>query len=303
LPLTKIFLFYRFWEGSWEDGAQIWSSEKGAYNPDKIHKVTFNGEYYKTSAYCQSHPSPQRTPVLFQAGASSAGKIFCARHAEAILSVCNTPAESAVFTKGVRDMAAKEGRDPKDIKFFQGMAPFLGRTLEEAQAKYDIAKEYADWEGGLATISGFTGVDFSKYPLDQPFQFEGKLGENTVHTMVQSVQKAKNTTMTPRQLGAEFALCGFGSKPVGTPEMVADIIEEWINVGDIDAINFLCKSPVFLFHLGWPLSTVIMFVFINKYLSCLKPRILRRYCRALGSSPPRAWYYVERLRCAGRHFP
>jgi alkanesulfonate monooxygenase SsuD/methylene tetrahydromethanopterin reductase-like flavin-dependent oxidoreductase (luciferase family) len=236
----------RFWEGSWEDGSQLFSSEKGAYDPSKIHKVTFNGEYNRTSAFSQSHPSPQRTPVLFQAGASPAGKIFCARHAEAVLATATKPEELAILTKEVRAMAVAEGRDPYDIKFYQGMCPILGKTLEEAQAKYEKAKGMADWLGGLATISGFTGVDFAKFPLDEPFNFGGELGDNTVHTMVKAVEKAlQQPNMTPRQLGTTFALCGFRSVTVGTPEMVADVIEDWINIGDADAMNFLCKfTPI-----------------------------------------------------------
>ena len=87
-------------------------------------------------------------------------------------------------------MAVAKGRDPYDMKFFQGMCPMLGKTLEEAQAKYEHAREMADWLGGLGTISGFTGVDFRQFPLDEPFDFKGELGENTVHTMVKAVQKA-----------------------------------------------------------------------------------------------------------------
>ena len=99
------------------------------------------------------------------------------------------------------------------------------------------------WFGGLATIGGFTGVGFSKFPLDEPFNFEGELGDNTVHTMVKAVEKAlQQPNMTPRQLGRQFAMCGFRSLTVGTPEMVADVIEDWINIGDVDAMNFLCRS-------------------------------------------------------------
>jgi len=60
--------------------------------------------------------------------------------------------------------------------------------------------------------------------------------------MVKAVEKAlQQPNMTPRQLGITFAMCGFRSVTVGTPEMVADVIEDWINIGDADAMNFLCK--------------------------------------------------------------
>jgi alkanesulfonate monooxygenase SsuD/methylene tetrahydromethanopterin reductase-like flavin-dependent oxidoreductase (luciferase family) len=123
----------------------------------------------------------------------------------------------------MRAMAVKEGRAATDINFFPNITPIVGRTLEEAQEKYEIAKEYADWEGGIACVSGFTGLDLSKFPLDEPFDFNkaGTLGDNAVHTMVEAVKRFITPGMTPRQLGKEFAFCGFGAMPVGTPDMIA----------------------------------------------------------------------------------
>jgi alkanesulfonate monooxygenase SsuD/methylene tetrahydromethanopterin reductase-like flavin-dependent oxidoreductase (luciferase family) len=123
----------------------------------------------------------------------------------------------------VRAMAVKEGRAATDVNFFPMITPIVGRTLEEAQEKYEIAKSYADWEGGLACVSGFTGMDLSIFPLDEPFDFNrvSTLGDNSVHTMIEAVKRVVTPTMTPRQLGAEFAFCGFGDMPVGTPDMVA----------------------------------------------------------------------------------
>jgi alkanesulfonate monooxygenase SsuD/methylene tetrahydromethanopterin reductase-like flavin-dependent oxidoreductase (luciferase family) len=239
MELTLVHLV-RFWEGSWEDGAQQWSATDGAYDPNKIHKITFNGEFHKSSAYCQSHPSPQRTPLIFQAGQSTAGRIFAARHAEAVFCQ-GSPQELAPMIKEMRAMAVQEGRDPYDIKFFPGLSVIVGRTLEEAQEKYRIAEENADWEGGLATLSGWTGVDLSQYPLDEPFSFEGKHFDHTIHSMVQATQKSMETPLTPRQLGKMWAFGGFGRMPVGTPEMVADAIEEWITVSDVDGFNMCCK--------------------------------------------------------------
>ena len=81
------------WEGSWEDGAKMFDPEKGAYDPEKIHRIKFNGKHHKTDAFGATHPSPQRTPVLFQAGASAAGKDFAAKHAEAVFVGGQFPAE------------------------------------------------------------------------------------------------------------------------------------------------------------------------------------------------------------------
>jgi hypothetical protein len=77
----------RPWEESWEDGAQRWQAEpEMAYDPSKVHRVEFNGKYQKFSGYGQLHPSPQRIPVLFQAGPSPAGIRFSAKNAEALFT-------------------------------------------------------------------------------------------------------------------------------------------------------------------------------------------------------------------------
>jgi alkanesulfonate monooxygenase SsuD/methylene tetrahydromethanopterin reductase-like flavin-dependent oxidoreductase (luciferase family) len=239
---------FSFWEGSWEDGAQMWSSEKGAYDPNKIHKITYNGEFHKTSATCQSHPSPQRTPLLFQAGQSKSGREFAARHAEAVFCQGSKPSDLTDTIKEMRAMAIKEGRDPYDIKFFPGICPIIGRTLEEAQEKYRIAEEYTDWEGGLACLSGWTGVDLSQYPLDEPFDFEGKLYDNAIHGMVKATQNTMKAALTPRELGKAWAFGGFGQMTVGTPDMVADAFEEWIEEADIDGFNIACGSLFYSSH-------------------------------------------------------
>lgn len=73
------------WEKCWEDGCQTWNVEpEQAYDPSKIHRIEFEGKYHRFSGYGQAHPSPQRTPVLFQAGNSSAGIAFAGKHAEAL---------------------------------------------------------------------------------------------------------------------------------------------------------------------------------------------------------------------------
>jgi len=140
-------------------------------------------------------------------------------------------------------MAVKNGREATDLKFFPVFVPFLGRTLEEAQAKYDQAYQYADWEAGLAVLSDFTGLDLSKYPLDEPIKFDDETGAEMIQTMVNALRKVAKEGTTLRQLGKDFAFCGFGCKPVGTAEMIADVIEEWIEVADIDGFNMACESP------------------------------------------------------------
>ncbi|KAH8657099.1 putative monooxygenase moxC [Tricladium varicosporioides] len=237
-------LCYSLWEGSWEDGAEMWDLEKGAYDKSKIHKVTYNGKHHKTSALGAAHPSPQRTPVLFQAGQSPAGKAFSAKHAEAVFVGGNVPSDTAPYVKEIREMAAANGRDPQHIKVFPQMTIILGKTLEEAQAKHDRFAACVDWEAGMAKLGQYINFDLSALPPDEPFDTKlvGK-SENAIHTMINMLKRYDGQIVTPRMLGQKMAFCGFGPMPVGTPEMVADVMEDWVNNADVDGFNLACKEP------------------------------------------------------------
>ncbi len=125
----------------------------------------------------QTHPSPQRTLSLLQAGTSRAGQAFAAKHAEAVFMGAFTPSQLKPKVASIRASAAEEGRDPRSIKIFVGITLHVGRTPEEAQAKYETALKHADYVAGLAQCSGHTGIDMSKFPLDEVFKLEGVPGE------------------------------------------------------------------------------------------------------------------------------
>jgi len=183
---------------------------------------------------------------LFQAGSSSAGKNFGAKHAEALFIGGRTPAGVAPFVKEMRAAAAAYGRDPSELKFFPQITPIIGRTLEEAQAKWAKARTMVDYRGGLVKLSTFLNIDLSQYPVDEPFDIGDGVG-STIHTMFDAIKSVSGEAITPRRLGEEFAFCGFAMMPIGTPEMIADVMEEWVNVGDIDGFNVACEYLSFKF--------------------------------------------------------
>lgn len=128
--------------------------------------------------------------------------------------------------------------------------PYLGKTLEEAQAKFVKAHSLKSVNSGLIKFSGYTGVDLSKYPIDEPFNFEGKAKDNTITGVINNLKTATSNdeVWTPRKLGELMALGGTTPSPVGTAEMVADVFEEWFRETDIDGFNIVCKYLVSLNH-------------------------------------------------------
>ncbi|KAH9826508.1 xenobiotic compound monooxygenase, DszA family [Teratosphaeria destructans] len=113
--------------------AAIWDTERGiAYDPSegKIERIEHHGRYFSVSDRPQVHPSPQRTPVIFQAGASKTGT---AKHAEAIFLDTATLSQAKQVIAHARQVAREGGRDPRSLKFFPCIVPFTGGTEQEAK--------------------------------------------------------------------------------------------------------------------------------------------------------------------------
>lgn len=226
-------LSYKLWEGSWEDGAVIADKARRIHTvPDKVHPVVHEGPYYRAHAIHMSAPSPQRTPLLFQAGTSERGRRFAGRHAEGIFIGARTPAAARDASRQLRQAAADAGRRPDDVKIYTGLAVVVGDTEAEARDKYQDYLAHASAEGGLAHFAASTGIDFAQYDLDEPIPY-GKT--NAIQSASQGAQQAGLTTR--RRLLEQFSLGSRYNTIVGDPSQVADELERWIDEGEIDGFN------------------------------------------------------------------
>src|SRR5260370_37878911 len=127
---------YKLWEGSWEDEAVLLDRARGIFAaPSKVHRATHEGNNYRLNAIHLSEPSPQRTPVLYQAGTSPRGRQFAAEPAECVFM--SRPAAKIIAPRvaGIRELAAQGGRNPGAILMFSMCATVLRRTGAEANAK------------------------------------------------------------------------------------------------------------------------------------------------------------------------
>jgi FMN-dependent oxidoreductase (nitrilotriacetate monooxygenase family) len=250
---------YKLWESSWADDAPVWDKEKNlAYDPARIKRIEHTGKYHQMAGRSQVHPSPQRTPVLFQAGTSRAGAAFAAKHAEVMFLNTATPAATAKFVKAARAQAAAHGRDPASLKFFPAICPIIGRTAEEAREKYETALKYANPIAGLGQFSGYAGIDMSEFPLDEPLELSSKPGVSAIVSTFNALDdlqeegatgeasdgtKAKQP-WTPRSIGMRLAMGGLHPQPVGTASEVADVFEKWVREADVDGFNIgLITNP------------------------------------------------------------
>ena len=227
---------YRLWEGSWEEDAVAADKHRRVFtDPQKVHRVRYEGEFYKVDAIHLSEPSPQRTPLLYQAGASGRGRDFAARHAECVF--VNGPSQQVVapIVADLRRRAVGFGRAPDDLRIITLVTVIVGRDAAEARAKHDEYRRYVDHEAALALLSGWTGIDLSKYALDEVLRPEKT---DASHSMVESFTTADpGRTWTMRQLAEKVAIGGRSPLIVGPPAEVADTLEDWVDRTGLDGFN------------------------------------------------------------------
>lgn len=227
---------YKLWEGSWEDGA-VRADKMGRIfaDPAKVHRVSHDGPYYKLDAMHLCEPSPQRTPVLYQAGASGRGRWFAAAHAECIF--INGPSQASIkpYVKALREQARIAGRDPSDLKILTLATPIVGRTGAEAKEKHAEYLRYVSHEGALALLSGWLGIDLSKFALDDVLR-QGTT--DAIQSALESFTSADpGKSWTIRQLAEKAAIGGRSPVLVGSGAEVAEQMIDWVDQTGIDGFN------------------------------------------------------------------
>lgn len=225
-------VLYKLWEGSWDDDAVRRDRAARIFtDPAKIRPVSHHGEFFDVEGYHLSEPSIQRTPVLYQAGASPRGHAFAARHAECVFISAGNKDAARNAVRALRAEAARAGRRPEDIKVFVGIAVVPGRTRAEAEDKRDAYLRYASPEAGLAHFSASTGIDFARYGLDEPIPYAPG---NAIQSATNAAAQRK---LTKRDLLKELALGGRYAAIAGDAVSIADELQSWIEEGEVDGFN------------------------------------------------------------------
>jgi long-chain alkane monooxygenase len=227
---------YRLWEGSWEDGAVLRDRARGIFvQPEKVHRVVHRGAHYELDAIHLCEPSPQRTPVLYQAGSSPKGREFAARHAECVFLSGPSAKVIAPRVADIRRLAAGYGRDPAEILMFGLMTVIVAPSAAAAQAKHAEYRRHISREGALALLSGWTGVDFSTYALDQRIDYiENQAGRSAM----ENVSRADpDRVWTVGEIADHVGIGGIGPVVVGSATQVADALEGWIEATGLDGFN------------------------------------------------------------------
>ncbi|KAI9694338.1 MAG: hypothetical protein M1820_008986 [Bogoriella megaspora] len=231
---------YKLWEGSWRDDAVVADRKSGTYAvTGRVRDINHKGTYFSVPGPHICEPSPQRTPLLFQAGSSGAGRNFGAKHAEAIFVGGQTPEKVRATVDDIRKLAKDEyGRDPYHIKVIAGVSVIVAETDEAAEKKQQDLLKYGDREGGLALFGGWTGIDLSKYSDDEDFKLSSVPSvRGIVNRWAETVPGSDNLKWTKARIVDYLLLGGMMPKIIGSPKKVADELERWADLGDLDGFN------------------------------------------------------------------
>jgi FMN-dependent oxidoreductase (nitrilotriacetate monooxygenase family) len=227
----------RLWEDSWDAGAVREDADAGVYaDPDAVSFVDYEGEYVSVPGPHLCAPTPQRTPVLFQAGQSDRGRTFGVRHAEALFSFHLSRDGFADYAADIASRAADIGRSPSSYALYPAITPYVAPTDAEARALHDRVLDLIEPETGLVRLSNHLNHDYGQYDLDAPLRdvdVEGIRG-------VLSAFLADEREWTVRDAAVRYARYPT-AELVGTPESVADELERW---GEAGADGFVIMAPL-----------------------------------------------------------
>jgi FMN-dependent oxidoreductase (nitrilotriacetate monooxygenase family) len=229
---------------SWEDDAFVYDKSSGVFfDKEKLHPLNHKGEFFSVQGPLNIARSKQGQPVIFQAGTSEDGRDFAAKNADAIFAGHDTIEEAKKYYQDLKRRAVSFGRNRDDISILPGIIPIIGRTEEEAELKYqEIANLVTIEKAIIALGRPFNDFDFSPYPLDEPFPELGDLGSESQRGGSDKIKRvAKEQNLTLRQVALRFATPR--SLFVGTPEKVADTIQQWIEEEASDGFIIGSATP------------------------------------------------------------
>lgn len=257
-----------------EISKKLWNSWRDV-DSQSIHKagkflknqqpepINYEGDFYNVKGPLNIDQSPQGYPLLVQAGSSKKGTDFASKHAEVIFTAQNDIDAALNFAQKLRGQVEEKRGPEQEVVIMPGIFPFIGETCEEAQANYKELQDLIDPEMGLELLSSYLGdTDLSGYDLNTPFKDVELDKGNNIQSRVDLIKEtAKRNNSTLEDVMKHVAGARGHHIIVGTPEDVADRMEEWFKRGAADGFNIM---P--------PLNPTQFELFVNKVVPILKER-------------------------------
>ena len=228
-------VMYRLFEHSVEDDAVVADAESGVFvDPEKVRGIDHEGRWFSVPGPMLTHPGPQRTPLLFQAGSSARGQQFAVDHAEAIFVISSRPEKLAEQIDSTRAQLESVGRDPHSVRFFAMVTIVVGETEDEAQRRLEEYRHHVDTEAALTLFGGWTGVDLSGLHEDDVIaDVQTEANQSALAMFTQDPTRR----WTVRDAAEFISIGGRGPLIVGDPVQVVDELERWQRIAGVDGFN------------------------------------------------------------------
>ena len=212
-------------------------------NPPSAWRPT-PGEHYSVTGPLNMPRGPQGRPVFVQAGSSESGRTFAARYAEAVFTAQMEKLTAQEFYQDLKARAATLGRPTDQVIVLPGLCPVIGGTEAEAERAWRELGDLSDVEVGRKRLSGrFGGHDFSHLPLDVPLRRNDFPDPGTVQAARSRTEVIVNLVeregLTLRRLLSYLAGARGHFVTLGTPEQIADLMEDWFETGAADGFNVM----------------------------------------------------------------
>ena len=224
---------------SWEDDAFARDKASGQwFDPAKMHILNHQGPHFRVRGPLNVARSPQGRPVIAQAGSSAVGMDLAARSAEMVFTAQPTIADGVAFCTALRAMASAHGRGPDELRIFPGIMPIVAPTRAEAQAKYEELRDLVDDGIGLRGVARLCGgLDIYGFDPDGPLP--PLPPSNAARARQEMIVTMGRRGMTIRQIGRVLGMSQAHRVLWGTPAMLADDMQEWLEAGACDGFNLL----------------------------------------------------------------
>ena len=219
---------YKLWEGSWADDAFVGSKEQRLFaHHERVRAIHHRGKHFSCAGPHVSHPSPQRTPVLIQAGWSPRGRRLGARHAEIIFVGASEPEAVRTGRADIGAIAEAGGRDGGELLFLAGAQIVAGKTRLQALEKLESFQSAYTMEATLSAYAGYSGIDLSRYRDDEPLS--DRPTDHTISATANAPALAGDLRRRYRRVHGNSGLTFIGSA-----DEIADEIEAYVAASGID---------------------------------------------------------------------
>ena len=223
---------------SWDDDAVPRDKASGVYyDPHRMHVLDHVGQHFKVRGPLDVPRPPQGHIPIFTAGDSEQAQELAARSADGLYAGQPDLERARAYYASVKARLSKYGRSHESLKIMPGIMPFVGRTMQEAQDKFDMMQSLIEPRLGLGLLVVNNFPDYTGYDLDGPVPDLPLPAGRKSHFSAVEAQRARDENLTIRQLYERVSGGFWHMGVVGTPTTIADLMEEWFTTGAADGFN------------------------------------------------------------------